>query len=155
MSKVILMSGIPGSGKSTIAKRLRNLHLNIGDAVILSTDDFFMVDGEYNWTADFIGYAHDWNKGRFYRHLFLKTDLIIIDNTNLSTWEVSPYVEASIKNGYEWEIIRSDTPWANDPIECSKRNTHGVSQEVCEKMLKRMEPLDKIINSLKEKYEQN
>jgi predicted kinase len=52
MSKVTIVRGISGSGKSTYAKSLGILHLE--------SDMFFMQNGKYNWSADHIKFAHEW-----------------------------------------------------------------------------------------------
>lgn len=44
------MRGVPGSGKSTKAKKLAG-----SNGVIYSTDDFFMKNGEYIYDVKFIG----------------------------------------------------------------------------------------------------
>ena len=43
------MRGLPGSGKSTKAKKIAG---DVG--VIFSTDDFFMVDGQYKFDPKMI-----------------------------------------------------------------------------------------------------
>ena len=47
------MRGVPGSGKSTLAKRIAG-----DNGVIYSTDDFFMVKGEYVYDVKMIGKYH-------------------------------------------------------------------------------------------------
>ena len=47
---LIIVRGLPGSGKSTFAELL-------GD-IICTTDDFHMKDGKYCWTAEKAGAAH-------------------------------------------------------------------------------------------------
>jgi adenylate kinase family enzyme len=47
---LILMRGLPGSGKSTKAQILAGK-----DGLIFSTDDFFMVNGKYVYDAKMIG----------------------------------------------------------------------------------------------------
>jgi adenylate kinase family enzyme len=47
------MRGLPGSGKSTKAKKIAG---NFG--VIFSTDDFFMVNGKYTYNPQMIGEYH-------------------------------------------------------------------------------------------------
>lgn len=57
--KLILMRGLPGSGKSTLAKSLA------GPAgVVYSTDDFFMVKGEYVYDSTKIVEYHKRNFDR-------------------------------------------------------------------------------------------
>lgn len=131
------MSGVPGSGKSYLANKLHNKAIKEGlSSVILSTDNFFMVDGEYKWTGSFIGEAHKWCQGLFYLELFKGTDQIIVDNTNLATWQIIPYIDSAINHGYDWDIVEPKTKWVNDAEECSKRNTHNVPLPTIERMLK-------------------
>jgi adenylate kinase family enzyme len=52
MEKIIyLVRGIPGSGKSTFAKSLGGTHFE--------TDQFFMVDGKYNFDGSKLKEAHN------------------------------------------------------------------------------------------------
>jgi NEDD4-binding protein 2 len=50
------MRGLPGSGKSTKAKALAG-----EEGLIFSTDDFFMVNGKYEYDAKMIGDYHTKN----------------------------------------------------------------------------------------------
>lgn len=53
-----IMRGVPGSGKSTLANQLAE-----GDeSRILSTDQFFMKDGTYQFDGKMLGKAHEWNQ---------------------------------------------------------------------------------------------
>ena len=54
MRRVIIMRGLPGSGKSTEAKSYILTH----GAVVVSADDFFMVAGKYRYNPAKIGDAH-------------------------------------------------------------------------------------------------
>lgn len=51
--ELVLMRGLPGSGKSTKAKKIAG---NVG--VVYSTDDFFMVNGKYMYDSKLIGDNH-------------------------------------------------------------------------------------------------
>lgn len=131
MKQVVLMRGLPGSGKSYLAKRLIK---NYKNGVIISTDDFFVVNGEYQWSYKFLSEAHKWCQGLFFRELFLSTPYIIVDNTFIKPWETFAYIEACVKHGYEWNIEESRTSWANDPEECFDRCTHNVPLSTIQKM---------------------
>jgi adenylate kinase family enzyme len=50
------MRGVPGSGKSTKAKQLAGTN-----GVVYSTDDFFIVKGEYKYDPKLIGDNHEKN----------------------------------------------------------------------------------------------
>lgn len=48
--KLVIMRGLPGSGKSTLAKKIAG-----NSGVVYSTDDFFMVNGQYVYDSKMIG----------------------------------------------------------------------------------------------------
>lgn len=50
------MRGLPGSGKSTKAKKIAG-----NEGVIYSTDDFFMINGKYTYDPKLIGENHEKN----------------------------------------------------------------------------------------------
>ena len=63
---VFLIRGIPGAGKSTFAKALKNALDNEGkwsQSGIFETDNFFVDSktGEYKFNANLLGIAHEWN----------------------------------------------------------------------------------------------
>lgn len=82
---LILMRGVSGSGKSTRARELEG-----PDTVILSTDDLFMIEGKYVFDPTKLQENHQRNQERCREHMVLKTRTIIIDNTNIQSWEMKP-----------------------------------------------------------------
>jgi len=87
---VHIMSGIPGSGKSTYARQ------KFAAAVVVSADDLFVrPDGRYVFEPERIGEAHASCFRRFVDLLAAGTPLIVVDNTNVHCWEISPYVLAA------------------------------------------------------------
>ncbi|CAI9600369.1 unnamed protein product [Staurois parvus] len=58
---LILLRGAPGSGKSTLARMLLEQHPT---GVILSTDDYFDQNGQYQYDKNCLSEAHDWNQKR-------------------------------------------------------------------------------------------
>ncbi len=118
------MRGVPGSGKSTKAKKISN-----GSGLIFSTDDFFIVKGEYIYDPKMIGQYHEQNFERTLKAMKEATPLIIIDNTNVKLWEMKKYVEAADQNGYHVQIEEPETQWAWNHKICSKKNSHGVPED--------------------------
>jgi tRNA uridine 5-carbamoylmethylation protein Kti12 len=135
MKTLILMRGLPGSGKSTLARKLADS----SSPAIFSTDDFFMVDGEYRFNPKKLGAAHAWNLKRTVEALESEVEQVIVDNTNTQAWEMRGYVEAARENGYAVEFRTPTTEWAFDVTECTKRNTHGVPREAIRAMRDRFE----------------
>jgi adenylate kinase family enzyme len=56
MKNLILLRGLPGSGKSTFAKQICNQHIE--------ADMFFIQDGEYKFDASKLKEAHAWCKDK-------------------------------------------------------------------------------------------
>ncbi len=135
----IIMRGLPGSGKSTLAKQLAG-----GTGVQYAADDYFMDEqGKYNWDPNQIGTAHQWNHERIKRAIEQGVSPVIMDNTNVSKWELRslrPLVEYAENQGYEVRIEEAKTPWAFDPEELAKRNSHGVPLEAIQGKLRRWHP---------------
>lgn len=105
---LIIMRGISGAGKSTVAKKL---HAEIG-GVIYSTDDFFInpKTGKYEFDASKLSQNHEANKERTAEAMQQGISPIIIDNTNTKEWEMLPYVDLADQYGYEIEIKQPGSP---------------------------------------------
>uniref|UniRef100_A0A3Q2UC29 NEDD4 binding protein 2-like 2 n=1 Tax=Fundulus heteroclitus TaxID=8078 RepID=A0A3Q2UC29_FUNHE len=131
---LILMRGLPGSGKTTRAREL----LSSGPSgIILSTDDYFAEKEGYRYDPGLLGAAHEWNQSRAKDALHNGRSPIIIDNTNLQAWEMKPYVKMALERGYKVDFCEPDTRWKFDPYELEKRNKHGVPQEKIAQMMDR------------------
>lgn len=122
--KVIIMSGVPGSGKSTFTKSLK------GDVVICSADNYFLDEnGVYNFNPSKLGEAHGSCLHRFTRNLITMRDrtwakdtTLVVDNTNTSALEMAPYVALAAAFEVECELVTV----LCDPHKAHARNTHGV-----------------------------
>lgn len=109
---MILMRGIPGSGKSTRAEALKQIiSSKKRDAVVLSTDDFWYKDDPdiYAWDAKKIGEAHKWNQNRALQHIRFGHN-VIIDNTNLDTFAIAPYIDIALKHNVKLYLHTVETP---------------------------------------------
>lgn len=89
---LIIMRGVPGTGKSYLARQLR------GNGVVLSTDDFFInYQGQYVFDRYRLPEAHEWNQKRADQKVRAGTNPVVIDNTNLEVWEMQPYVMMALR----------------------------------------------------------
>ena len=156
---LIVMRGVPGSGKSHKAKQLK------GDTgVIFSTDDFWGDDDESykaNWAkaqADGtvwqkLGEYHGKNLARAVAAMDQGISPIIIDNTNIKPKAFKPYVEEAKKRGYSIRIEESDLPQWKDYRSGKmvqdkaaeffhKNNQHGVPLQTIRSMLAGFQDVD-------------
>ncbi|XP_052055471.1 NEDD4-binding protein 2 isoform X1 [Apodemus sylvaticus] len=129
---LVLLRGLPGSGKSFLARTLQE---DNPGGVILSTDDYFYINGQYQFDVKYLGEAHEWNQNRAKEAFEKKVSPVIIDNTNLQAWEMKPYVALSQKHKYKVLFREPDTWWKFKPKELARRNIHGVSKEKISRML--------------------
>lgn len=144
MSKMILIRGLPGSGKSTFAKELAETE----NAVILSTDDIISANNYYIFSPDYLGLAHTLNQAKAEEYCKRGRN-IIIDNTNITTREVQPYFDIANKYKYEFELQEMNLEWSWNIDECFKRNRHSVPLEVIKRMKNRYQSNHKVIQNLK------
>ncbi|XP_050416373.1 uncharacterized protein LOC126830144 [Patella vulgata] len=125
---LVLLRGLPGSGKSHLAREIK------GNGIILSTDDYFIQDGIYMFEPNDLPTAHIWNRQRAINAMEAGTNPVIIDNTNTKIWEMKPYAKSALQNGYNIVIMEPDTPWKFKARELQAKNIHGVSKDVIHKM---------------------
>ena len=108
--RLVLVRGLPGSGKTTLAEMLQSYQ----DAIMFSTDDLFMVDGEYKFDASKLSEYHKKNINKVKEKMEMvemmkggdwdcMLDTIIVHNTFTEEWEMKPYYDLAEK--YGWAVI--------------------------------------------------
>lgn len=135
--KLIIMRGIPGSGKSTRAREIAKADITL-KSCICSTDDFWLrPNGVYDINLKFIREAHAWNLDRAKKAMLDKdTNLIIIDNTNILVDHFKGYVDFAKSNEIEIECVSTYIKGlTNSEVEeIGKRSVHGVPLHVVKRM---------------------
>ena len=155
MRKVVVLSGVSGSGKSTHARNLilEYLGIQVPDEVTMdmllavtpdddprctfsycSADRYFMKDGEYQFNPSELTAAHNSCFLAYISALLEEKELVIVDNTNLSEVEIAPYILAAGAYDYEAEIITLRCSMAM----CTERNIHGVTERGIENQWMRL-----------------
>lgn len=140
---MIIMRGPAGCGKSTMANALLKQiglleHYNSRD-FIFSSDDFFLTRRGYKFDPNLLPDAHEWNRKRVRSKAAAGWSPIIIDNTNIMVWEMQPYVQIAVMNGYVLELLEPQTTWCKSATKLSQRNVHQVPKESIQRMLDRYE----------------
>ena len=146
MKKLVMMRGIPGSGKSTKAQEIARKHLENGgrSVAICSTDDYHMEGDEYVFKPKMLGDFHVRNQLRAYEYCRNGIELVIIDNTNIKRKDMTTYISNAKSCGYQIEeVIVGEDELMSDPTSpiftsyidsCAERNTHGVPRDVIDRM---------------------
>lgn len=122
--EMIIVRGVPGSGKTTFAKSLKP------DAHIEA--DMYMTDskGQFRYAPSKLSQAHSWCIGRVNYEMSRNTPTIVVSNTFIRLWEIDPYIELGRDHGYSVSIVE---------MTGSFKNIHGVPDEKVEEMRKRFE----------------
>lgn len=139
MKKVFCLRGLPGSGKNTWIESNQKTYWRHKKVVVCSADDYHMINGEYKFDPSMIGEAHNSCMQKFLaavgsvdaKH---SIEIVVVNNTNISAWEIAPYAAVARATGYEFEIVQ---------IQCNvqksiSRNTHGVAPETIGAMAESM-----------------
>jgi len=133
--KVVILRGVSGSGKSTFRRK------NHPEALVCSADSFFYdKDGEYHFDANLLSEAHRSCFAKFLLLLQANHDsdaTVVVDNTNTTTAEISPYYMAAQVYSVPVEIV---TLICRNEI-AAKRNKHGVPLHAIRNMRNRFETL--------------
>lgn len=133
MKTLILMRGLPGSGKTTLAKEIQSQ--NPG-SIILSTDEFWRKNGKYQFDPSRLDAAHLWNQQRCMKAMQDQVDMIIIDNTNIRLAEMQPYAQLAWAYNYMFMTKVPTTDWAFEVDDCFHLNSHNVPHYLIEQMNK-------------------
>lgn len=98
---LIIMRGLPGSGKSCGAKTLK------GNGVIHSTDKYFIIDGEYKYNITKVRKYHLYNL--FDSKMSMQNEIkpVIIDNVNIKAEHAIEYVKIALKYNYNVVVIET------------------------------------------------
>ena len=132
MKNLYIIRGLPGSGKSTIAKSLGT------PWQIFEADQFFMKNGKYEFDGSKLKDAHNWckRKVQYWMHPSLVGSLffrnIVISNTFTQEWEMRFYQIIAKKYGYRVHTIIVENRHGGV-------NTHGVPEEKLEQMKERFQ----------------
>ena len=102
MANLIIIRGLPGSGKSTEANKYVNLN---NKTIHLEADMFFTKEtGEYEFDGQFIHAAHRWCLDT--AKVFLRQDYtVVVSNTFTVYSEMKDYIIFAINNGIDVSVI--------------------------------------------------
>ena len=102
---LILLRGIPGSGKTTLGHViLKSLNTDVPD--VISADDFFLnEDGEYIFDSSKLREAHNQCQVRCSDKMRNEIHKIVVANTFTQEWEMMPYYEMADRYNYRIHTI--------------------------------------------------
>lgn len=149
MHKVVIMSGVSGSGKSSqIGKILEDINRMRSDFPVMH---YVCSADHYFWNAELRRYDFDPSKlsaahadcfrnfiDALCRHQNDVEDYIIfVDNTNTTVEEISPYILGASSFGFDAEVMTLLVRY-EDLDKCAVRNSHGVGLRSIEAQSRRL-----------------
>jgi predicted kinase len=121
--ELILLRGLPGSGKSTFAKRICNQHVE--------ADEFFVVNGVYQFDPTKLKQAHEWCRNKA-QEWMKKGYNVVVSNTFTQEWEMDAYYWLAEQYGYRVHSLVVENRHMGV-------NQHGVPADKLEQMKNRFE----------------
>jgi predicted kinase len=126
MKQLILLRGLPGSGKSTVAKIF-------GDVPHFEADMFFTDEqGNYYFDAPRINEAHNWCRHSTMDAMKEGHPIVVVSNTFTQEWEMDAYYTLAEELGYMVHSLIVENRHFG-------RNIHDCPEEKVEQMRKRFE----------------
>lgn len=123
MAKIMLIRGVPGSGKSTMARKMAGYkHIE---------SDMFLYDesGVYLYTPERVKNAHKMCIESTRQAMESGID-IVVSNTFTRKWEMQPYIDMAKEFGYSISQIIADGNY---------QNIHNVPDDIVGAMRNRFE----------------
>lgn len=129
MAKLLLIRGLPGSGKTTLARKMVAEAKVSADIAIFEADMFFEdANGNYNFSPAKIKDAHEWCQAKTVEYLGYGYD-VIVSNTFTQVWEMQFYLDLASPT-VEVSVITALGEY---------KNIHGVPDAALQRMKDRWE----------------
>ena len=130
MKSLYLLRGLPGAGKSTLAKKLGDVHF---EADMYFTNE----NGQYIFNGADIKKAHEWCQNEVQLAMILNhtsglNESIVVSNTFTQEWEMEPYYKLAETYGYRVFSLIVENRHGGE-------NLHNVPEDKIEVMRKRFE----------------
>ncbi len=129
MKNLILLRGLPGSGKSTVAELMGAKGAGYAH---FEADMYFMVDGEYRFEPDKLRLAHNWCQIQTEKAMADDTAIVIVSNTFTQEWEMERYYE--LAKYYDYRVTSLVVENRHGGV-----NQHGVPEDKLEIMRNRFQ----------------
>jgi predicted kinase len=122
---LIILRGLPNSGKSAFATMFNT-------KAICCADEYLVHDDTYIWDYRYLDSAHKWCERKCRRFMKAQAERIVIANTSVTVRQFQVYLDLAKQFNYKVFSVIIETRHDN-------KNTHNVPIKTIEKMRKRFE----------------
>jgi len=129
---LILLRGIPGSGKTTLGDIILSCPQSNSNNVLSADDLFVDSSGNYNFDPTRIKEAHNLCQQKCAEKMKMGLYKIVIANTFTQEWEMKPYYEMAERYRYRVHSVIVENRHGNT-------NIHEVPEEKLNQMKDRFE----------------
>lgn len=142
MKILYIIRGLPGAGKSTLARNISFAHYGNdschGDHWFEADHFFTDAAGRYTFDPKQVHFAHQWCQESVRKALASGDQgIVIVSNTFTRHKEMEPYLEMGAFYGYERRIITVQCELTDQ--ELAGRNVHSVPYGIIQNMRARWE----------------
>jgi predicted kinase len=138
VKNMIILRGLPGSGKSHVANHFKSL----SDTSVCSADNYFIHDGVYEFDKEELSNAHAYCYNSVKKSIDAGTNTIVVDNVNCKLSDYKKYLDVSDTNGYKVIVIEIFCENKQKAVEFAKRSSHNVPIKDVLKILSQWETDD-------------
>lgn len=118
---VVVLQGLPGAGKSKMANALWEV-ASRRNAIVSANECFIELgQGKYALDPRYLSKAHGQCFFKYIDALRSQKELVIVDNNNITTLEIAPYVLAAQAHKYVARIVRIEVPVEIAAQRCTRK----------------------------------
>jgi len=124
---LIILRGIPGAGKTTVAK-----YLTRNEGASVAADDYFTdrETGEYRFDPSKLGEAHNFCQKAVALYMKDGVSPLVVHNTSTTERELKPYFQMAKEHGYTVFSLVVENRHGH-------KDVHEVPQDAIERMVNR------------------
>lgn len=136
MKVLTIIRGLPGSGKTSLARALQADAFEHGADIppYFEADKWFFECNDCVFDGSKLGIAHEWCRENCKMAMEAELDHIIVSNTAITQKEWMPYYEMAEEYGYQVQVI---------DVYGTFKSVHNVPEKTMKKMEERWVPFDR------------